>query len=189
MTTHQHFTGVFGQPKVVYTDHAPSLIKAANSYDWAETATVVSATGTEWRLTAKACSWRNGLAERVIRSARHTLAGEVIKGELLDFHEFSAVLSIASAILNSRTLSVCGTPDRDFIAIAPRDVILGRAARSSQDLDSKLESTMRMEDDVRLDETQDGQSMIIIEWRKKWLSQVFMEMVPLEAMTDPVSDF
>ena len=33
LTTHRHFTGVFGQPRVLYTDHAPSLICASDSHD------------------------------------------------------------------------------------------------------------------------------------------------------------
>ena len=77
MTTHRHFTGTYGQPRVVYTDHAPSLIRAAELYDWGEIANAVKAGGTEWCLTAKECSWRNGLAECVIHAARHTMAGRV----------------------------------------------------------------------------------------------------------------
>ena len=62
LMTHRHFTGIFGQLKILYTDHALSLICAAESYDWGEIATVVSVCGTKWRLTAKRCSWRNRLA-------------------------------------------------------------------------------------------------------------------------------
>ena len=31
LTTHRFFTGLFGRPRVIYTDHAPSLIKAAET--------------------------------------------------------------------------------------------------------------------------------------------------------------
>ena len=57
LTMHKHFTGIYGQPKVIYTDHAPSLVKAAESYNWDKIASAVEAGGTEWRLTAKGCSW------------------------------------------------------------------------------------------------------------------------------------
>ena len=105
------FTGIYGKPRLVYTDHAPSLIKAAETHDWGDIAAAIGNTGTEWRLTAKGCSWRNGLAERLIRSARHTLSHELERGATLDFHQFSATLSLVSSILNSRPLSVRTTPD------------------------------------------------------------------------------
>ena len=31
LTTHQFFTGLYGKPKIAYTDHAPSLVKAARN--------------------------------------------------------------------------------------------------------------------------------------------------------------
>ena len=80
LTTHRFFTGLYGQPRILYTDHAPSLVKASETPDWAEIGSMIGAHGTEWRLTAKGCSWRNGLAERVIRSARHTLSHELRLG-------------------------------------------------------------------------------------------------------------
>ena len=45
LTTFRHFTGVYGRPRVVYTDHAPSLIKASGTHDWGEISTAVSASG------------------------------------------------------------------------------------------------------------------------------------------------
>ena len=120
MTSNRHFTGIFGQPRILCTDHSPSLVLAAETPDWTEIATAVSQSGTEWRQTAKGCSWRNGLAERVIHAARHTLAGELTRGQLLDFHEFGAVLSVVGAIMNARPLSVRNSPSGDFTAISPQ---------------------------------------------------------------------
>ena len=127
MTTHRFFTAVYGRPKIAYTDHAPSLIKAAETPDWAAIGDKVGAQGTEWRLTAKGCSWRNGLAERVIRSARHTLHQELIKGETLDFHQFGAVLAVVASVLNARPLSVRISPEGEYHSLSPRDVLFGRA--------------------------------------------------------------
>ena len=110
LMTHRFFTGLFGRPKIIYTDHAPSLIKASETPDWGDIGNRVGQQGTEWRLTAKGCSWRNGLAERVVRSARHTLAHELEVGETLDFHQFGAVLAVVAAILNSRPLSPSRLP-------------------------------------------------------------------------------
>ena len=172
------FSGIYGKPRLVYTDHAPSLIKAAETHDWGDIATVIGDTGTEWRLTAKGCSWRNGLAERLIRSARHTLSHELERGALLDFHQFGATLSLVSSILNSRPLSVRTTPDGDFMAISPRDVLLGRAHRSQQSLEKGLEELQNFEDDQNLSRMEDSQAQIIAEWRRKWLAQVFPDLVP-----------
>ena len=72
------FSGIYGKPRLVYTDHAPSLV--TGTHDWADIAIAVGRLGTQWKLTAKGCSWRNGLAERVIRAARHTLSHELTRG-------------------------------------------------------------------------------------------------------------
>ena len=125
LTTHRFFTGIFGRPKIIYTDHAPSLVKAAETPDWAAIGDSIGGQGTEWRLTAKGCSWRNGLAERVIRAARHSLAQELELGETLDFHQFGAILAVVTAILNSRPLSLRVSPEGEFHSLAPE----GRVVR------------------------------------------------------------
>ena len=66
LTTHRFFTGLFGRPKIIYTDHAPSLIKASETPDWGDIGNRVGQQGTEWRLTAKGLF----LAERTSRTGR-----------------------------------------------------------------------------------------------------------------------
>ena len=172
------FTGIYGKPRLIYTDHAPSLIKAAETHNWADIALAVGRLGTEWRLTAKGCSWRNGQAERLIRSARHTLAHELTRGAVLDFHQFSSTLSVVASILNTRPLSVRTTPDGDYIAIAPRDVLLGRAGKSLKRMEKELDQLAGFSDDECLRMVDDSQAKIVSEWRKKWLAQVFPDLVP-----------
>ena len=149
--TLQFFIGIYGQPRLIYTDHAPSLIRAAETHNWDEIATAVGKLGTEWRLTAKGCSWRNGLAERLIRSARHTLGHKLQRGTMLDFHQFGSMLSIVASIINARPMSVRTTPDGDFMVIAPRDVLLGRAGKSQRRLEGELQQLACFEDDQNLD--------------------------------------
>ena len=172
------FSGIYGKPRLVYTDHAPSLIHAAETHDWGEIARAVGDRGTVWKVTAKGCSWRNGVAERLIRSARHTLAHVLTRGEVLDFHQMSATLSLVASILNSRPLSVRTTTEGDFIAVSPRDVLLGRAGRSMRRLENELNQLDNFESDQSLDRIEDSQAKIIAEWRSKWLSQVFPDLVP-----------
>ena len=125
--TNQFFIRIYGKPQLVYTDHTPSLIRAAETHNWDEITVAIGELRTKWRLMAKGCSWHNGLAERLIRSACHTLGHELRRGTMLDFHQFGSTLSMVASILNTRPMSVRTTPDRDFMAIAPRDMLLGRA--------------------------------------------------------------
>ena len=177
MTTHRFFTALYGRPKILYTDHAPSLIKAAETPNWDEISNQVGAQGTDWRLTAKGCSWRNGLAERVIRSARHTLAHELKLGEMLDFHQFGAVLSVVAAVLNSRPLSLKVTPEGEYHALAPRDILFGRAGRSLDAASRDLEFTLDLDQDVTLRHMCEAQAKIVRAWKRKWKEAVFPDMV------------
>ena len=102
LTTHLQFTSTYGHPAVLYTDHAPSLVKAADTPDWSLVADDLARKGTTWRFSPKGCSWRNGQAERLIRLARHSLSLILEKNTLLDLHQFAAVLAKAAAVINSR---------------------------------------------------------------------------------------
>ena len=177
LTTHRFFTGIFGRPKVIYTDHAPSLVKAAETPDWAAIGDSIGGQGTEWRLTAKGCSWRNGLAERVIRAARHSLAQELKVGETLDFHQFGAILAVVTAILNSRPLSLRVSPEGEFHSLSPRDVLFGRAGRTLEASSRALEFTLDSEQDVALRSMSDHQARIVAAWKTRWLETVFPDMV------------
>ena len=133
--------------------------------------------GTEWRLTAKGCSWRNGLAERVIRAARHSLGHELQLGELLDFHQFGSVLSVVSAILNARPLSLRVASDGEYHALAPRDVLFGRAGRSLAAASRALDFSLDLDQDSVLASMSSQQARIVEAWRSKWKEAVFPDMV------------
>ena len=55
-TTHCFFIGIYGWPCLLYTDYAPSLVKAAGTHDWGEIVDALGNKGTVWKLTAKGCS-------------------------------------------------------------------------------------------------------------------------------------
>ena len=177
LTTHQFFTGLYGKPKIAYTDHAPSLVKAAETPDWTEIGAQVGSQGTEWRLTAKGCSWRNGLAERVIRAARHSLSHELKLGETVDFHQFGAILMTVSAILNARPLSLRVSPEGDYHVLAPRDVLFGRASRALDQTSSALGFVLDQDQDKALRNMCDHQAKIVRAWRSRWLDSVFPDLV------------
>ena len=148
MTTHRLFAALYGRPKILYTDHAPSLVKAAETTNWDEISSQVGAQGMDWRRTPKGCSWRNGLAERVIRSARHTLSHELKLGETLDYHQFGAVLAVVAMLLNSRPLKV--SPEGEYHALAPRDILFSRAARALNTTSRDIDFTLDLDQDVAL---------------------------------------
>ena len=177
MTTHRFFSAVYGRPKIIYTDHAPSLMKAAETPDWAAIRDQVGALGTDWRLTAKGCSWRNGLVEWVIRSARHTLSHELELGATLDFHQFGAVLAVVASILNARPLSLRVSPEGEYHALAPRDILFGRAGRSLESCSRDLKFTLDLDQDVALKNMCDAQAEIVQAWKAKWLEAIFPDMV------------
>ena len=168
---------MYGRPKLVYTDHAPSLIRASETPDWAEIGSRVGALGTEWCLTAKGCSWRNGLAERVIRATRHSLGHELRLGETLDFHEFGSLLAVVSAIINSRPLSLRVSTEGDYHALAPRDVLFGRAGRSVEAASRAIDFTLDLDQDIALQAMESCQARIVRAWKARWLESVFPDMV------------
>ena len=114
----------------------------------------------------------------MIWSARHTLAQVLTKGELMDYHNFSAVLATVSSILNSHPLSIRTTPDGDYLAISPKDLLLGRGGRTAKNLDKEVAVVMGMEDNDNLAQLQETQARVVDEWRQKWLAQAFCDMVP-----------
>ena len=177
MTTHRLFTALYGLPRILYTDHAPSIIKASEAPNWEDISAQVGAQGTDWRLTAKGCSWHNGLAERVIRAARHTLSHELRLGETLDFHQFGSVLAVVAAILNSRPLSVKVSTEGDYHAIAPRDVLFGRASRSMDAVSRDVDFTLDLDQDAAIRSMCESQAKIVRAWREKWVEAVFPDMV------------
>ena len=177
LTTHLQFTSVYGRPAVLYTDHAPSLLRAKEDLDWEQVAKEVNQEGTTWRFSPKGCSWRNGQAERVIRMARHSLSLVLEKGVLLDLHQFSAVLLKVAAIINSRPLSAKAGVEGDYHAISASDILLGRAGRKRLQAPTEDVDTDTPED-VAVKRALLHQEHVGEEFWRLWVSQCFSEMVP-----------
>ena len=85
---------------------------------------------------------------------------------------------MVSSILNSCPLSVRSTPDGDYIAISPKDILLGRAGKSLQRLDSEVARLADFDDNQNLSQVEEVQAKIVAAWREKWLAQVFLDMIP-----------
>ena len=102
---------------------------------------------------------------------------ELRLGETLDFHQFGAVLAVVGAILNSRPLSLKVSPEGEFHALAPRDVLFGRAGRSLDTASRDLEFTQDLDQDAVLRDMCEAQAKIVRAWKNKWIEAVFPDMV------------
>ena len=79
----------------------------------------------------------------------------------MDYHQFAAVLSTVAAILNSRPLSIRTTPDDDYLAISPRDVLLGRGGKMARNLDMEVELVMCLNDDENVSRMAEAQGRVV----------------------------
>ena len=113
----------------------------------------------------------------MIRSARHTLSHELRLGETLDFHQFGSVLTVVAAILNSRPLSVRVSPEGEYHALAPRDILFGRASRSLDAASRAISFTLDLDQDKALSYMCAQQAKIVEAWKRRWLDVVFPDMV------------
>ena len=130
LTTHRFFSGLYGRPKVIYTDHAPFLGQSLRD----------SGLGGYWdsggrpRDRMAVNRQRSVPGETVLRSGSYGLPGtrwgtNCGWERTLDFHQFGAVLAVVAAIINARPLSLRLSPEGDYHALSPRDVLFGRAGQ------------------------------------------------------------
>ena len=87
------------------------------------------------------------------------------------------MLAVVAAVINARPLSLRISPEGDYHALSPRDVLFGRAGRSLSATTRALEFTLDIEQDVALREMGDGQARIVRAWREQWVESVFPDMV------------
>ena len=87
------------------------------------------------------------------------------------------MLAVVGAIINARPLSLRVSPEGDYHALSPRDVLFGRAGRSLAATTRALDFTLDVEQDVALREMGDDQAKIVRAWRDQWVESVFPDMV------------
>merc|ERR1711867_185759 len=130
----QSHMAIYGSPSLVVTDRGTQIQAAAHqSPNWDQVQHQTAPGGTAWRFVPPATPWRNGLSERIIGLLKRTLVRQVNSGELLDFVQLEVLLHKAASILNSRPLSARSFTDTDFMAITPRDLLLGAAPEHDSD--------------------------------------------------------
>ena len=146
----------------------------AKELDWSQVTEASGTRLTEWVFTAKGCSWRNGAAEVMIRSARRTLAHLLERREDLDFHEADAALRKVGEILNRWPLSIRSATEDNYYAITPGDLLLGRAAGLPQD----TEDLGGLEQDEEVARMLPAQEQLAKEWWLEWTRSCFSDLVP-----------
>ena len=178
LLTHAKFVAIYtpgSQPTKMYCDHGPQLLAAATSINWEKVRWEAGCQRTEWVFTPKACSWRNGVAERSIRSARHTLLHSINTGALLDLHQLDTLFHQVAAIMNGRPIAVRVGAANQFHSISPSDILLGRSARKYVD---PVDLEPWEEDDQVIIKVASKQQKILEAWWKAWFQQSFQDMVP-----------
>ena len=87
------------------------------------------------------------------------------------------MLAVVSAILNARPLSLRVAADGEYHALAPRDVLFGRAGRSLEATSRALDFSLDLDQDSVLASMCSQQAKIVEAWRSKWKETVFPDMV------------
>ena len=175
LATHGKFTATYGDPSKCYADHGTQIVAGAKELDWTKVTGQGGAKRTEWVFTARGCSWRNGAAEVMIRSARRTL-GHVLErnGQDLDFHQADAALRRVGDILNHRPLTIRASTEEEFYAITPADLLLGRATDQPED---RKRPDFR-EQDEEISRMLPTQEQVAREWWLEWTRSCFASLVP-----------
>ena len=120
----------FGLTCSVTTDQGSQLVAAAEgegTLNWNTVQHGTASTGTTWNFVPAGTPWRNGSAERLIGVLKKTMVHQVAAGALLSSMELQSFLHMASAIANERPLTARSFTVEDFMAITPRDLLLGAA--------------------------------------------------------------
>merc|ERR1711867_430237 len=120
-------SAVYGTPALIVSDRGSQLQAAAGSPNWLELQHRTAKTGSAWRFVPPATPWRVGLAERMVQTVKATLSRQLGMGETLDILQTQALLHRVASILNQRPLTARSFGVEDFMAVTPRDLLLGTA--------------------------------------------------------------
>ena len=87
------------------------------------------------------------------------------------------MLAVVAAIINSRPLSLRVSTEGEYHALAPRDILFGRASRALDTTSRALDCMLDQDQDVAVQNMCEVQAQIVQAWRSKWLDTVFPDMV------------
>ena len=175
------FAAIYGEPSLIVTDRGSQLVAAAEvAPDWTTIQHATARRGTAWRFVPAATPWRNGLAERTIGLLKRTLMHQIGAGETLDFAQLGAFLHRAAALLNQRPLSARVFSETEFMALTPRDLLLGRAPSLS--VQEALENEGQEVTEAGLARRVSAVELKLELWWKAFYGDVFPLLIPRQSM-------
>ena len=179
LKAHKAHTSIYGQPSSITTDQGSQLVAAAGedgAINWLTVQHSTASLGTTWNFIPAGTPWRNGSAERMIGLLKKTLQLQIAAGAMLSSIELQTYLHSACAIANERPLTVRSFSAEDYMAITPRDLLLGAAP----DLPKTAEWEVGREVDL---EKRQGSRVALVEekvelWWRVYAQDVFPLLVP-----------
>ena len=132
LTALRKFVGRRGRPNTIFSDNATNFKSGAKeirllykSINWK----TISANGLEqkieWIFNTEKAPFRNGIAERMVRSVKTPL--RIILGSAcLTFRQLEVLLTEVEGIVNNRPLALVTDDPDDLIPITPFELINGR---------------------------------------------------------------
>ena len=165
---------IYGAPSLVTSDQGTQLRGAAGVMpNWEMVQHKTASSGTTWRFIPAQAPWRVGLAERMVGLLKSSLKFQINEGDMLNYAQLSALLLRVADTLNRRPLSARSFGVSDFMAITPRDLLLGAAPSSSPE-----EVIVELEEDITVERL--AKRMQLTEKKiELWSSRFFKDVLPL----------
>ena len=195
MLQFNHFVAIRGMPVYVRADMGSQIVKAGKLMDrklpqvqgditegdlpafkWRQIEAAASAMGVQFSHCATQAQWRNGRAESAVRGLKSTLKHLYPKGRLLNYAEYSCLLSRAADVINRRPVGVRhhGGGTGDLCVITPALLIQGGRICRGPEHDNNICTDMDMV--ARMDIVEQN----FMCWWRMWLDQVWESLLPIK---------
>ena len=94
-----------------------------------------------------------------------------------NIHQIRATLSSVARVMNSRPLGLSSQQEGEFRPITPGDLLVNRIARSSTEVDNRLEIYNEQQEAEYINEVSKAKMAVFAAWKNKWLAAVFPLLV------------
>ena len=140
-------------------------------------AAVLAKQGSLWKLAAPAAHFRNGVSERMIQMARHSLSHLLETTDPMDYHHFSTLLTTISATLNSRPLGLSRALAGELTPITPGDLLTGKTGHSHSQVEAGVNILNDDETVEFVEKMMRGKMAIFQAWKESWAAKIFPTLV------------
>ena len=178
---HKEFVWKHGEPQTIVSDRGTNLVKAGmvlsedshpTNWNWAKI--VEQNKASNWTFTEIGSSWRNGLAESMVKQTKLCLRKAVPEDAKISYGEFVTLLAGISYTINSRPIGVQGSQNlnEEIQPITPNMLLLGRS-----DLDVK-HPIYEPDQNISLPRRSAFVKELLDKWWSAWIRQVFPNLIP-----------